>query len=78
MENENKKNNNNKFFIESIDKYRAIIQNICTYGCVDSEQLEKLCQCSGGTIKKGLDFCNLCLSNYSEQKKNKPTEKAKG
>jgi len=70
--------NENKSFLESIDKYRAIIQNIYTYGCVDSEQLKKLCKCSGDTIKKGLRFYNLCLSNYSGQKENSLTEKTKG
>ena len=40
------------FFLESIDKYRAVIQNIYTYGCFDRKQLAAQCRCSADTVKK--------------------------
>ena len=66
------------FFLESIDKYRAIIQNIYTYGCFDRKQLAQQCRCSEETVKKALVFYNLCLPAYIEQKENALTEKIKG
>lgn len=66
------------FFLESIDKYRAVIQNIYTYGCFDRKQLAEQCKCSEETVKKALVFYNLCLEPYIAQKENTLSEKSKG
>lgn len=66
------------FFLESIDKYRAVIQNIYTYGCFDRKQLAEQCKCSEETVKKALVFYNLCLEPYIDQKENTLSEKSKG
>lgn len=66
------------FFLESIDKYRAVIQNIYTYGCFDRKQLARQCKCSEETVKKALVLYNLCLEPYIAQKENTFAEKSKG
>lgn len=67
-----------KYFLESIDKYRAAVQNIYTYGCFNQKQLSEQCNCSDQTIKKAFNFYNLCLANYIKKKKGTLSKKAKG
>ena len=66
------------FFLESIDKYRAVIQNIYTYGCFDRKQLAAQCRCSEDTVKKALTFYNICLSSFIAQKENVLSIRGKG
>lgn len=66
-----------KYFLESIDKYRAAVQNIYTYGCFNQKQLSEQCNCSDQTIKKAFNFYNLCLANYIKKKKGTLSKKQK-
>lgn len=59
-----KSDNNSSFFEKSIDKYRAILQNIFIYGCYDQNLIAEKCGCSVEKVKDAKEFYDVCLADH--------------